>query len=1067
MKELKKQCQSFCSRKTTLILCLTLALFFPKTAFAAGNSSRAGHIAEQQQANTVKGTVVDESGEPLMSVTVKVKGTGTGTITDINGNFTLSCSKGATLQFTYMGYKTQEVKVTGATLSVTMKEDQASLDEVVVVGYGVQKKRDITGSITSVGEKSIEAKQPTDIFQALLGEAAGLQMNNTSGAPGAVGTILIRGASTMGSGVTPLYIVDGMTVEDISNINPSDVQSMEVLKDAASAAIYGSRSAAGVIIITTKKGQEGAPPRINVKYNHSFKVLNHKLDQANAFDRYIFERKSNAATSLWKTSNDSLSFTFAADNDYQDLITRTANSDQIDVNISGSKNKMNYYTSLGFLNDQGIVINSFFKRLTARTNVDFQATDHLKLMTKFNISYTHKNNINEGHVLQQAMKRPPQMTLYFPDGSYLYNNGGQFNPIADAMLRTNETTIYGAQVYQGVEWNFLKDFIWNANVQANYSVRRTDALQPGKLVSSGLSQGNNEAFLSRKLAAETYLSWAHEYNQHSLSAMAGFSIEDWRTEDFNLEGSNYVSESIITSNAQQVKDLTETVTEYSDHSMAAAFGRFSYSYAGRYLFNTNLRYDGSSRFIDKRWGLFPSASAGWRFSDEPFLKWTKPFLTDGKFRISWGKTGNERVGNYDALNRYLIGAYYNGVLGVYQNSRLANIGLGWESTEQSNIGLDLTFLDGRISFVAEYYVKNTNDLLSVENMPSELGVKDMRINFGKIQNKGIELTLSAYPVKTKDFEWQTTVNYTYNKNKVAKLYDGAAYVEDGKYWIEEGSPLGQWYGWKHLGIYQYDESNAYVVNSDGSFGERLIPVFETDPNNFGNIIYGSNGKPTFSHYETADGQTYNGTVGKMTTYGSVLKGGDEIWEDLDKDGVIGDADRQILGNGIPNWYIGWTNYLTYKNVSLSFSFYGSFGNKIYNKQRRELMTYSSSNATPYSSDIYKVWKYQGQISPSYSGAKATTGVQNARELSSYFLEDGDYIKLTNIRLTYNFDRKLLQKIHLKKLQAYVYGNNLLTWTNYTGYDPSSISNNNVLRPGQDNGRYPTAKEIGLGLNLNF
>ena len=1016
---------------------------------------------------TATGTVIDQNGEPLIGVTVTVlKGTN-GAITDVDGNFSVKCNKGATLKFSYIGYKDVTQVAMGTKMRVTMTEDAQALDEVVVVGYGTQKKRDVTGSITSVTDKAIQEKQPINVYQALQGEAPGLQISNNSGAPGDTGTMLIRGASTMGSGVNPLFIVDGVPVDNISYINPSDIESMEVLKDAASAAIYGSRSAAGVIIITTKRGEEGSPARVSAKYNHSIKMLDHKLDQANAFDRYIFERKSNAGTSVWKTSNDSLHPNFMADNDYQDLVTRAAHSDQFDINISGAKNKMNYYTSLGYLNERGLVVNSFYQRITSRTNVDYQATDRFKLLSRFNVAYTHKNNINTGKVLQQAMKRPPQMALYFPDGSYVYNNGGQFNPIADAYERVNETTVYDIQLYQGAEYKILKNLVWNGNIQANYKVTRTDELEPGNLVSSGVTSGSNEAKLARKLAAETYVNWNQSFNDHNVSAMFGASVEDWYDEEFALAGSNYVSESILSSNAQEVKDAKNTLSTFEDHAMAAFFGRITYDYKSRYMFNTNLRYDGSSRFIGKRWGLFPSIGAGWRFSDEFFMKWSKPVLTDAKFRVSWGMNGNERVGNYDAINRYLIGAYYNGVLGVTQNSRVANSDLGWEATEQTNFGLDLTFLDGRITFVGEYYIKNTNDLLSLENMPSELGVSDMRINFGKIQNKGIELSVTAYPVQTRDFSWQTTVNYSRNKNKVVKLSGGTPFVEDGKYWIEEGAPLGQWYGWRQQGIYQYDESNAYIKNSDGSFGERLTPVFKTDPNNYNNIVYGTNGKPVFSHYETSDGKEYTGQVGQMTTYGQVLKGGDVIWEDRDHDGVIGDSDRSILGQGLPNWYMGWSNYLNYKNFSLSFSFYGSFGNQIYNKQRRELNTYSSSNATPYHSDIYKIWKYQGQITSGYSGQKANTGVQNARELSSYFLEDGDYIRLTNIRLAYSLERKIAQKLKLSELTVYVYGNNLLTWTNYSGYDPSSISNSNVLRPGQDNGRYPTAKEIGFGINVNF
>lgn len=307
---------------------------------------------------TARGKIVDQNGEPLIGVTVVSVGDNNGVISDVDGNFSLKCVRGAKLRFSFIGYSDVEQVTLGDFMNIVMKEDVQALDEVVVVGYGTQKKRDITGAITSVSDKAISEKQPINVFQALQGEAPGLQISNNSGAPGDTGTMLIRGASTMGSGVNPLFIVDGVPVENISYINPSDIESMEVLKDAASAAIYGSRSAAGVIIITTKQGEEGMPVRVSAKYNHSIKTLSNKLDQANAFDRMIFEKRTSAATSLWKTSNDSLHPNQMADNDYQDLVTRTAHSDQFDISLSGSKNKIRYYTSLGFLNEKGIVINS-------------------------------------------------------------------------------------------------------------------------------------------------------------------------------------------------------------------------------------------------------------------------------------------------------------------------------------------------------------------------------------------------------------------------------------------------------------------------------------------------------------------------------------------------------------------------------------------------------------------------------------------------------------------------------------------------------------------------------------
>ncbi|EKU88975.1 SusC/RagA family TonB-linked outer membrane protein [Bacteroides oleiciplenus] len=1016
---------------------------------------------------TTTGTVVDQNGEPLIGVTVSVMKGSNGTITDIDGNFSIKSNKGATLKFSYIGYKDVTQVAMGTKMNIVLTEDAQALDEVVVVGYGTSKKRDLTGAISTVSAKTIEERQPTDIYQALQGEVSGLQISNNSGAPGDTGTMLIRGASTMGSGANPLFIVDGVAVDNISTINPADIQSMEVLKDAASAAIYGSRAAAGVIIITTKRGKEGAPARVSIKYNHSIKNLSHKLDQANAFERYLKERAGNAGTSLWKTSNDSLHPNFMADNDYQDLVTRTAHSDQLDINISGAKNKISYYTSIGYLNEQGIVLNSYMHRLTSRTNVDFAVSDRFKLMSRFNVSWTNKNNISTGSVLNQALRRPPQMALYFPDGTYVFNNGGQFNPIADAYMRINETTAYDIQLYQGAEFQLMKGLVWSANVQGNLRLNRTDQLTPGKLVSSGTTTGKNNATIKRKLSAETYINWAKDFGDHSVGAMGGTSIEDWYDEDFNLEGSEYVSESIISTNAQQVKNLTNTKTGFSDHAMASFFGRVNYSYKGKYIFVSNLRYDGSSRFVGKRWGLFPSASAAWRFSDEFFFDWAKPILTDAKFRASWGTNGNEQVGNYESINQYEIGGYYNGAIAVKQTSKLANVNLSWESTEQTNIGLDLTLLNGRVSVTAEYYIKKTKDLLADEVMPSELGISSMRVNLGNIENRGIELSISGYPIQTQDFSWQTTINFSKNKNKVLKLSEGKGFLEDGKYWIEEGSPLGQWFGQKYLGIYRYDESNAYVKNGDGSFGDRLVPVFHRDPNNYNNIIYGSNGKPILSHYETQGGQKYDGEVGKMTANNIISKGGDVIWDDRDHDGKIDDSDRRILGNGMPTWYLNWSNYLNYKNFSLSFSFYGSFGNKIYNKQRRDLLQNSSSNMTPLARDCYALWKYQGHITPVYSSANATKDVNNARELSSMFLEDGDYIRLTNARLAYRVDPKISKRFFVSDLQVYVYGNNLLTWTKYKGFDPSSISNSNVLRPGNDSGRYPTAREIGLGLNINF
>ena len=1044
-------------RKSRLLLWRLLLVLF---ALNLGSSIHAQDV-------TVTGKVLDTTGEPMIGVSVVVKSTKAGVITDLDGNFSIKCSKGALLRFTFIGYKDVEEVALGSKMKVVMEEDTQALDEVVVIGYGSVQKRDVTGAITSVDAKRIEERQPTDIFEALQGEVPGLMVMNNSGAPGEAGTMSIRGTASMSSGgVNPLYIVDGVAVDDISSINPQDIQSMEVLKDAASASIYGSRSAGGVIIITTKRGVEGKP-KINIKYSHTIQKMGNKIDQANAFDRYLCEQKTSTGTALSRTDADSLNPTRMADNDMLNLITRVAHTNDVNVNISGSmKNKFSYYTSIGFLDQEGIVLNSWFRRFNVRTNVDYNMTPNLKVSTNVELTYTARNSVNENVVLLQGLRRPASMALYYPDGSYIYYNAGQRNPIAQLMEAKDERSGYSVRFTEKAEYKFLKNFVWVGQATVRYNVNRTDYLNTAALT-NGVSEGRNIAGLSRYLSGETFLTWNAKYKKHNPYATIGASVEDWRTENFNIYGKDHVSESIITSNAFQEINLSNTKSNYSSNAMVGFFARAGYSYASRYIVNASLRLDGSSRFVGNRWGLFPSISASWRLSDEKFMKWSKKVLTDAKLRYSWGMTGVQSIGNYEAINTYTINHYYNGTTAVYQNSRLANINLSWEASGMNNLGLDLAFLGGRVTFSADWYRKSTKDLLAMEQIPSEMGVSNMRVNLGSIRNEGFELTASGYPIRNRNFSWQTGFNISFNKNKITKLEGGTAYLEGGRYWIEEGGPIGQWYGYKYLGIYATDEANAYIKNADNSFGERLTPIYERDPNNYNNWVYGSDGKPKFSHYETPDGKVYEGEIGQMRANNTVAKGGDVIWEDTNHDGVIGDSDRQVLGNAVPTTYYGWQNTFSYKNFTLSFSFYGSLGNKIYNQMRRNLNQFSSSNYTSLSRDCRNLWKYQGQQTYLYAGTNATQGVNNGRELSSFYLEDGDYIRLDNIRLTYRMDKRWAAKFMASEFNVYVYAKNIAMWTNYSGFDPSNISNSNPLQPGTDNGRYPRSKEFGFGINLNF
>jgi len=1019
----------------------------------------------QAQQVQIKGIVSSTDAETLPGVTIKVDGTTSGTITDLNGNYIIKVpSRESSLVFSYVGFQQVKVKVGDkTTINIILKADLQSLEEVIVVGYGTQKKRDVTGAITSVDEKMIEKRQAVNVYDVLQGEAPGVLVVSNSGAPGDENTIRIRGTSTFEGGVNPLYVVDGVPLSDISSINPNDIKSMEILKDAASAAIYGSRSANGVIIITTKTGEAGKP-KIDIRYLQSWNVLSRKVPQSNAYERKLFENRTKL--DLYTNSNDSLGISTNANNDYQALITQIAKRQQLDLSISGGSDKLKYFSSLGILNETGIVLNSFNKRMSGRINMDYEATDHLKFTSRVTFSYQNTNKINEGKVIQQAMQRPPHFILYYPDGTYAFDIAGRKNPIAEAYYRKNDYKIFNVGIYEMVEYKFNKYLKLQADVNGNFLLSRRNYLNSALLTTTNpqIADGGDETDFSRNIAGEAYLSFNKDFNDHNISAVAGSTAEDWYDESMNFKGSTYVTEDVSTINSIQALDLLGTTTSGTSHSMVGFFGRLSYSYKGKYLFNSNIRRDGSSRFANNRWGTFPSASIGWRFSDEKFMEWSKPYLKDAKFRASWGITGNQNIGNYESMNLYTFGSYYyQGISGVNTSNSFGNPDLKWEQTSQTNLGVDLSFFNGRMNVNADYYIKTTDGLLYNSLMPSELGYSTIKVNLGSIENRGYEINFSGYPIQKKDFSWQTSVNFSVNNNKILELA-GSDYVQSSAWLVAKDQPIGQFYGYKALGVYQYNESNAYTQD----FNTRLIPSFQRD--NTGNVIIKENGSPILVGYTYPDGRDFGwdpatNPVYQLKVGSAPFKGGDMIWDNIDHNGQIDDKDRQVLGKGLPTWFGGWNNTLNYKRFSFSFSFYANWGNQIYNNAKYNLTTYATSNVTPQPYEIYNAWRFPGQITDVPTAQKGT--VQNtSRELSSAFLEDGSFIRLRNMRFSYQLDNSIAQKIYVKGLTAYIYANNLFTWTNYTGFDPE-IGGGSVLTPGKDSGAYPRKKEMGFGINLNF
>ncbi|HEV2830992.1 MAG TPA: SusC/RagA family TonB-linked outer membrane protein, partial [Hanamia sp.] len=883
---------------------------------------------------TVRGTVTDVQGGSIEGATVNVKGTQTSVATDEAGRFSISVpGTNSVLVFTFVGFAPKEEKVgTRTTINTSLAASVSDLEQVVVIGYGgLMRKGNVTAAISSISAKTIEQKQPISIFDAIQGAAPGVRVMSTSGAPGEEADITIRGMSTLSdAGVRPLYIVDGVPMDNINAINPRDIESMDILKDAASAAIYGSRSANGVILITTKRGGEGKA-QIDVGFLKSYNWLSNRISQANRNERVMYDRRNSLG--LDEKRDDSTSFNKNSDNDYQALITQLAARNQVDIGIRGGNKTLNYYNSLQYLDETGIVITSYSKRFTLRTNVEYKPSSRITLSSRLNFSYQTKNNINEGNVIQQSLQRPPGMALYFPNGEYIYFNGGRRNPLAEAYLRSDISKIYRGVLYQGFDFKILEPLSFHVDASADIELERRAYFSSKFLTSSNpmVNSGEDETQIPIRLQGNAFFSYKQTFNSvHNVTALAGMNYEKNRLEEVNIEGKNFVTESVTTLNAAGEFSLSDLYSKAGASSLLGFYGRVGYDYKGKYLINATIRRDGSSVFgVENRWGNFPSLSAGWRFSDENFMSGTKGVLTDGKIRASWGITGNQEIGNYDSYQQFEFGSYfYNGVSGVRTSPRMGNSLLKWEQTAQSDIGVDLSFLGGKISFTGDYYVKNTTDLLYDEPLPFEIGFPGKaRTNRGSIQNKGIELMINAYPIQTKNFTWQTSANWSTVRNKITSL--PSDYVDD--IWsVEQGKEAGNFYGYKYLGIYEYDQSNAYTED----YKTRLIPQFEKDAQ--GNVIIEKNMQPILTGYTYPDGTPYTGAVKQLSASGVISEGGDVIWENRpDEKGVlngeIGNEDRQFLGHGQPRWSIGWNNNFTYKGFSLSFNIYGNFGGSIYNQ----------------------------------------------------------------------------------------------------------------------------------------
>ena len=972
----------------------------------------------------VTGIVIDQNGEPIIGASILDRNTKIGTITDVNGNFTLKVSDQSILVISYIGYSSLEVKVGSQTkMTIKLKEDVKKLDEVVVIGYGSQKKRDITGAVSTISSKDINKVSVASIDQSLQGQIAGVQVTQSNGAPGAAIQVRIRGIGTIGDS-DPLYVIDGVpTKEGINSLNTNDIESISILKDASSAAIYGARAANGVVLITTKQGKSGVT-QVNFDAQYGIQSVAKKLDLLTA-DQYTMisdEALVNAGKSaVWKNPG------LGTGTNWQDVIFRSAAFQKYDFSINSGTDKTKYVFGLGYYNQDGVVKYSNFTRYNIRFNLNSKVTDKLTIGNNINLSRTNKDLIDteRNGVVRAAIFQPPTISVYNADGSYAgpgANEGDAQNPLGMAErsnMNSNRNQLFGNLF---AEYSFFPELVFKSslglNIYSNQSKDYNPTFSEGNAnrTINSLSQQNINYF---DLSWENTLNYSKEFNQkHLVSALVGNTIQNVKTDILSgyREGFSNNDTYLQYLDAGSANDKSRGNLE--EWSLASFFGRLNYSYLDKYLVSTNVRLDGSSRFgKTNHWGVFPSASAGWRISKESFFK--VPFIDDLKLRASWGQLGNQDIGLY-AFSSVMAQSFYT--LGKSQQLNVAyspasdyNPNVKWETTTQKDVGLDLAAFKNKLSFTFDYFYKKTTDMLLILPQAMTSGFKSTGYeNRGSIENKGVEIQFN-WRNNIGDFRYSFGANIATLKNKVLSLGSTGKPINSSLFfdlstYTEVGHSIREFYGYATDGIFQ----NQAEINSHA---------------------------------------TQSGAVP-----------GDIRFKDLNNDNVIDSKDRTFIGNPYPDFYYGINASFSYKNFDLSLLFQGQQGNDIYNATKFWL-TNSGFNYNK-GTQILNRWTGTGS---SNSEPRVTTidANQNSRA-SDRYIEDGSYLRLKNVQLGYTFPNELLKKAGITNVRIYFSGLNLLTFTKYSGYDPEvGMARSGDRTIGFDEVTYPQNRGYNIGINLTF
>lgn len=1024
--------------------------------------------AKQPVQRTVTGKVVDQNGQPVIGAMVIEKGTQNGASTDLDGNYQLKIKgDGIVLEISLIGYNTITSALSDdqTKADFIMEEEAIKLDDVVVIGYGVQNKRDVTTSIASIKAEDFANTPTTDFRESMAAKMPGVQVLNLGGQPDGNVTVRVRGIQSATAGNDPLYVIDGVPCDSraFANLDGNDIESLEVLKDASAAAIYGSRGSCGVILVTTKRGS-GEKPVITYDGQFSISNVSKKIDMLDAYEFAEIFKEARDGAYLFNVPTGSIGDAYASrpetyhrvnplitayledktgtltNTDWQDEIFRTALSHKHSLSVSARTKNYNYYIGANYLYREGTVIGSDFERYGIRANMDGKK-NKLKYGLSFSPSYSKTNYVNTDSqygsdgVIASALMAPPIFPAYNEDGTYNWDMNGLLkmdwntqtnevlNPVALALEidDVREKLNVVGNVYASYE--FIKGLEYKISMGGDYYSYIRNYYRPSTIPLKGVKYYDAASQPTAANYTNSYFHWNianqisynRKFGDHSISAVAAYEAEKQSIQTSQIKGTGVVGDDKIRTTKGKTISLDDTYNNKYAYTFASWLVRAQYSYKGRYMASASIRGDGSSRFApDTRWGYFPAASLGWRISDENFMS-NAHWLNDMKLRVSVGQTGNAQIGNSEYLALYGTSTtdLGNGIVNTVYPSQIANNGLGWEKNTQVNAGFDASLWNGLLGVNADFYYSKTTNMLFDVPVSSVSGLTTSNLNIGSMQNKGVEITLTSHKTFG-DFNMDLSANWSLNRNKVLSLGDENAPI------IKESSYAGGYYITKvgqPVGCY-------YLLVQDGIFHNQE----ELD---------------SYPHFDTA-------TVG------------DFRFVDADGDGVLEkDDDRVIVGNYMPDFYYGFSVSLGWKGLDLAANFQGVYGNEILNLERRYLLNMEASSNMM--KESLKRFPY-GNL----NRATRKSSGNNGACTSTFHLEDGSYLRLQNLSLGWTMPSRWFHKTGISKMRVYLQGSNLFTLTHYTGYNPEvNKRSSDALRPGEDYCSYPLSRTFSIGVNFNL